>query len=39
MLGEQADLVLHGQRAVSRKLERFEFRFPGLRAALEDALR
>lgn len=39
MLGEQADLVLHGQRAVSRKLDGFEFRYRGLRAALEDALR
>ena len=38
MLGEQADLVLHGQRAVSRKLDGFEFRYRGLRAALEDAL-
>jgi hypothetical protein len=37
-LGEQADLLLHGQRAVSRKLDGFEFRYRGLRAALEDAL-
>jgi uncharacterized protein len=38
LLGEQADLLLHGQRAVSLKLDGFEFRYPGLRAALEDAL-
>ncbi len=38
LLGEQADLLLHGQRAVSRKLDGFEFRYRGLRAALEDAL-
>lgn len=38
VLGEQADLLLHGQRAVSRKLDGFEFRYSGLRAALEDAL-
>jgi uncharacterized protein len=38
VLGEQADLLLHGQRAVSRKLNGFEFRYRGLRAALEDAL-
>ncbi len=37
-LGEQADLLLEGQRAVSRKLGEFEFRYRGLRAALEDAL-
>ena len=37
-LGEQADLLLEGQRAVSRKLGDFEFRYRGLRAALEDAL-
>jgi len=37
-LGEQADLLLHGQHAVSRKLDGFEFRYRGLRAALEDAL-
>jgi hypothetical protein len=39
LLGEEADLVLHGQLAVSRKLADFEFRFRRLRAALEDALR
>jgi len=38
LLGEQADLVLHGQRAVSRKLDGFDFRYRELRAALEDAL-
>ncbi len=37
-LGEQADLILEGQRAVSRKLGELEFRYRGLRAALEDAL-
>jgi uncharacterized protein (TIGR01777 family) len=41
ILGEQADLLLHGQRAVPKKLSEAGFRFahPGLRAALEDALR
>jgi len=38
LLGEQADLVLHGQRAVSRKLDGYEFRYRALRPALEDAL-
>jgi hypothetical protein len=38
-LGEQAGLILDGQRAVSRRLGSFEFRYRGLRAALEDALR
>jgi uncharacterized protein (TIGR01777 family) len=39
-LGEQADLLLHGQRAEPRKaLEAgFGFRHPTLRAALEEAL-
>jgi uncharacterized protein len=37
-LGEQADLLLHGQHAVSRKLDGFEFRYRGLRAALQHAL-
>ena len=37
-LGEQADLLLEGQRAVSGKLGGFEFRYPGLRPALENAL-
>jgi hypothetical protein len=38
LLGEQADLLLHGQRAVSTKLDEFAFRYPTLRAALEEAL-
>jgi uncharacterized protein len=38
LLGEQADLLLVGQRAVSRKLEGLEFRYRSLRAALENAL-
>jgi uncharacterized protein (TIGR01777 family) len=38
VLGEQADLLLHGQRAVSRRLNGFEFRYASLRAALDDAL-
>jgi uncharacterized protein (TIGR01777 family) len=38
VLGEQADLLLHGQRAVSRRLNGFEFRYRALRAALETAL-
>jgi uncharacterized protein len=33
-LGEQADLLLHGQRAVSTKLEPGEFAYPELRPAL-----
>jgi NAD dependent epimerase/dehydratase family enzyme len=37
-LGEQADLLLHGQRAVSRRLNGFEFRYRSLCAALDDAL-
>lgn len=37
-LGEQADLLLDGQRAVSRKLDAFEFGYRTLRVALEDAL-
>jgi hypothetical protein len=37
-LGEQADLLLHGQHAVTRKLDGFEFRYRGLRAALQHAL-
>lgn len=41
VLGEQADLLLHGQRAVPAKLTEVGFRFahPSLRDALEDALR
>jgi uncharacterized protein (TIGR01777 family) len=38
LLGEEADLVLDGQRAVSRKLDDLGFRFRELRAALADAL-
>ena len=37
-LGEEADLLLHGQRAVSRKLAGLEFRYRGFQAALEDAI-
>jgi uncharacterized protein len=37
-LGDQADLLLQGQRAVSRKLDDYSFRFPTLRGALEQAL-
>jgi hypothetical protein len=37
-LGEQADLLLHGQRAVSRRLTGLEFRYRGFRAALDDAV-
>ncbi len=36
-LGEMADLLLHGQRAVSRRLPGFEFRCPELRPALRKA--
>jgi len=36
-LGEQADLLLHGQRAISRRLDGFAFGYPTLRAALESA--
>jgi uncharacterized protein (TIGR01777 family) len=36
-LGEEADLLLHGQRAVSRRLAGFAFAFPELRPALADA--
>jgi uncharacterized protein (TIGR01777 family) len=38
LLGEEADLVLHGQRAESGKLGELEFRYPELRPALESAL-
>ena len=38
LLGEEADLVLHGQRAVSSKLGDIEFRYGELRPALENAL-
>ena len=39
VLGEQADLLLHGQRAVSTKLPRFEHRYTEIAPALENALR
>jgi uncharacterized protein (TIGR01777 family) len=41
VLGEQADLLLHGQRAVPARLTEVGFRFaqPNLREALQDALR
>jgi NAD dependent epimerase/dehydratase family enzyme len=41
VLGEQADLLLHGQRALPARLTELGFRFaqPNLRGALEDALR
>jgi hypothetical protein len=38
VLGEQADLLLHGQRAVSHRLEGIELRHATLRSALEEAL-
>jgi uncharacterized protein (TIGR01777 family) len=38
VLGEQADLLLHGQRAYSAKLGAMGFRYPELRPALEQAL-
>lgn len=39
-LGQMADMLLHGQRVVPQKISGagFDFRFPKLRAALEDAL-
>ena len=36
-LGEQADLLLHGQRASSSRLGGFDFAYPTLRPALENA--
>jgi uncharacterized protein (TIGR01777 family) len=39
LLGEEADLALYGQRAVSASLDGVEFRYRELRAALENALR
>ncbi|HBF49684.1 MAG TPA: TIGR01777 family protein, partial [Massilia sp.] len=38
VLGEQADLLLEGQRVVPRRLERegFVFRYPGIAAALRS---
>jgi uncharacterized protein (TIGR01777 family) len=38
-LGEQADLLLHGQRARSEKLNGFAFAYPTLESALAEALR
>jgi uncharacterized protein (TIGR01777 family) len=38
LLGEEADLALHGQRAVSGKLDELEFHYRELRPALESAL-
>lgn len=39
-LGQMAEMLLHGQRAIPEKILRagFEFRFPELRAALRDIL-
>jgi len=39
-LGQMAEMLLHGQRAVPEKIlgAGFEFRFPKLRSALEDAM-
>lgn len=39
LFGEQADLLLHGQRARSIKLGGFAFRYPELPAALREAVR
>lgn len=38
LLGEESDLILHGQHAVSRKLGALEFRYRALSAALATAL-
>lgn len=40
-LGQMAEMLLHGQRIVPKKIlgAGFNFRFPELRSALEDALR
>ncbi len=40
LLGEQADLLLAGQRVLPQRLleERYRFRFPGLSAALRDLI-
>lgn len=39
-LGQMAEMLLHGQRAIPEKIlgSGFEFKFPDLRSALEDAL-
>jgi uncharacterized protein len=39
LLGRRADLLLHGQRAVTQKLDAGLFRFPRMDAALADSLR
>ncbi|MCM1565632.1 MAG: TIGR01777 family protein [Dehalobacter sp. 4CP] len=40
-LGQMSEMLLHGQRAIPQKISDigFEFKFPDLRSALEDALR
>ena len=38
LLGGQADLLLHGQRAQSRRLSDFDFHYPEFESALEEAL-
>ncbi len=40
VLGQMAEMLLHGQRLVPEKLTKagYEFKYPGLREALEDAL-
>jgi len=39
-LGQMSEMLLHGQRAIPKKIAEagFEFRFPDLKSALEDAL-
>ncbi|GAB6171056.1 TIGR01777 family oxidoreductase [Paradesulfitobacterium aromaticivorans] len=40
VLGQMSEMLLHGQRAIPQKVLNagFEFRFPGLKLALEDVL-
>jgi len=40
VLGQMAEMLLHGQRVIPNKIigAGFEFQFPKLRSALEDAL-
>ena len=38
VLGEQADLLLHGQRAVSQRLNGFEFRYRGAAGRARDGV-
>lgn len=40
VLGQMAEMLIHGQQAVPKKISEagFEFQFPTLRAALEDAV-